>query len=98
MPGYSLTTGVVQSAASELVLDDEKQLYDGEDSVERKSESVDVNERKLLRKIDLRLVPVLCILYLLAFLDRCVCVSGIERWLTDWSYTGLISPMPPYTA
>ncbi|KAK9476953.1 major facilitator superfamily domain-containing protein [Lipomyces japonicus] len=29
-----------------------------------------VNQRKLLWKIDLRLVPMLCILYLLAFLDR----------------------------
>ena len=29
-----------------------------------------INERKLKAKIDLRLVPVLCILYLLAFLDR----------------------------
>lgn len=29
-----------------------------------------VDEKKLLRKIDLRLIPTLCILYLLAFLDR----------------------------
>ncbi len=32
----------------------------------------DVDERKLLRKIDMRLVPPICILYLLAFLDRYV--------------------------
>ena len=32
--------------------------------------SWNVNERKLIRKIDLRVVPVLSILYLLAFLDR----------------------------
>lgn len=31
-----------------------------------------INERQLLRKIDFRVVPVLCILYLLAFLDRSV--------------------------
>ncbi|KAK7696636.1 hypothetical protein QCA50_001294 [Cerrena zonata] len=29
-----------------------------------------ISERQILRKIDLRVVPVLCILYLLAFLDR----------------------------
>ena len=29
-----------------------------------------VNERKLLRKIDLRLIPWLSLLYLLSFLDR----------------------------
>lgn len=29
-----------------------------------------IDERKLMRKIDIRLLPVLCILYLLAFLDR----------------------------
>lgn len=29
-----------------------------------------VDKRKLMRKIDMRLVPPICILYLLAFLDR----------------------------
>jgi hypothetical protein len=29
-----------------------------------------INERKVMNKIDLRVVPVLCLLYLLAFLDR----------------------------
>ena len=29
-----------------------------------------VDERKVIRKIDIRVVPVLCVLYLLAFLDR----------------------------
>ena len=31
-----------------------------------------IDEKALLRKIDFRLLPVLCILYLLAFLDRWV--------------------------
>ncbi len=31
-----------------------------------------IDEAKVLRKIDLRVVPVLCVLYLLAFLDRSV--------------------------
>ena len=29
-----------------------------------------VDEAKVIRKIDIRAVPVLCIMYLLAFLDR----------------------------
>ena len=29
-----------------------------------------INERKLMTKVDLRLIPVLSVLYLLAFLDR----------------------------
>ena len=29
-----------------------------------------VDEAKVIRKIDIRVVPVLCIMYLLAFLDR----------------------------
>lgn len=33
-------------------------------------------ERKLLAKIDLHVVPFLCILYLLAFLDRQVQIKG----------------------
>ena len=42
-----------------------------------------VNERKLLRKIDFRLVPVLCILYLLAFLDRSAAPAMMYVRLTD---------------
>lgn len=29
-----------------------------------------IDERKVMRKVDIRVVPVLCVLYLLAFLDR----------------------------
>ena len=29
-----------------------------------------IDESKVIRKIDIRVVPVLCLLYLLAFLDR----------------------------
>ncbi|KAJ3552607.1 hypothetical protein NM688_g4063 [Phlebia brevispora] len=54
----------------EVALDDEKRLYDHhEDSVDQEQIS-HVKERQLVRKIDLHLVPVLCVLYLLAFLDR----------------------------
>lgn len=49
--------------------DDEKQAYTVE-HLDYKTRFPEVDERKLMRKIDFRLVPVLCILYLLAFLDR----------------------------
>lgn len=35
----------------------------------------DIDEAKVIRKIDMRVVPMLCILYLLAFLDRSVYAS-----------------------
>jgi len=31
-----------------------------------------INERKLVLEIDLRILPILCIVYLMAFIDRCV--------------------------
>ncbi|KAK9335600.1 hypothetical protein V1521DRAFT_344366, partial [Lipomyces starkeyi] len=34
------------------------------------AKELDVDPRKLMWKIDVRLVPMLCILYLMAFLDR----------------------------
>jgi hypothetical protein len=41
------------------------------DEVERRLEEVDpVAERKLVRKLDLFIVPVVMLLYLLSFLDR----------------------------
>ena len=59
----------MQVATNVDVFADEKRIYERDGSVDLKAS--DVDERKLLRKIDIRLVPVLCILYLLAFLDRC---------------------------
>ena len=35
-----------------------------------KAASVLANDARLLRKIDLKVIPVLCLLYTLAFLDR----------------------------
>lgn len=35
--------------------------------------SVQIDEAKLVRKIDLRVLPMLFIIYVAAFLDRCVC-------------------------
>jgi hypothetical protein len=44
------------------------------------TESIDINERKSLRKMDLRIVPFVTILYLLSFLDRgYVCKSHVDR-------------------
>ena len=51
-------------------MDDEKRSYDLEADLDQSKEAPSINERRLLRKIDFRLVPVLCVLYLLAFLDR----------------------------
>ncbi len=39
-----------------------------------------VNQAKLVRKIDLRVVPMISILYLLAFLDRYVVASYRLLW------------------
>ena len=46
-------------------------------------ESIDINERKTLRKMDLRVVPFVTILYLLSFLDRGYVFhfAGLERLL-----------------
>lgn len=61
--------------ASPSSVDDEKRAYETREVVDYKAQFPNIDEGKLLRKIDFRLVPVLCILYLLAFLDRCVSFS-----------------------
>lgn len=38
-----------------------------------------VDEAKVVRKIDMRVVPCLCVLYLLAFLDRSVPLLALPR-------------------
>lgn len=58
--------------ASPNSVDDEKRAYETQEVVDYKAQFPNIDERKLVRKIDFRLVPVLCILYLLAFLDRYV--------------------------
>lgn len=62
-------------------LDAEKQGdYSKEHAVGNyKTQFPDINERKVVTKIDIRVVPVLCILYLLAFLDRYV-------WFSRWQF------------
>ena len=53
--------GYRSSAASEADL-----------AVDYKARFPDIDEARVLRKIDVRVVPVLCVLYLLAFVDRWV--------------------------
>jgi len=50
-----------------------------------------IDEKALLRKIDFRLLPVLCILYLLAFLDRWVFASLYSAHLEGKGWTDGIS-------
>ena len=44
--------------------------YDHAEGGDYRARFPNVNEAKVMRKIDIRVVPVLCVLYLLAFLDR----------------------------
>ncbi|GJE84711.1 MFS general substrate transporter [Phanerochaete sordida] len=70
------------------VTDDEKQDYAVE-HIDYRTRFPAINERKLLRKIDFRLVPVLCILYLLAFLDRVnISNAALYGLKTDLKLTG----------
>jgi hypothetical protein len=49
----------------------EKKIHDDSDSVlEDDAELQGISEKTLLRKLDLRLLPPLALLYLLSFLDR----------------------------
>ena len=63
----------VQIETSESVQDLEKieeRSHDRDPELERSVAKESIDENRLVRKIDLRVVPVLCVLYLLAFLDR----------------------------
>lgn len=55
----------------------------------RDEESSSINEKALLRKLDLRLLPAVSVLYLLSFLDRSnVANARIEGLTTDLNMTG----------
>ncbi|EKM59632.1 uncharacterized protein PHACADRAFT_114646 [Phanerochaete carnosa HHB-10118-sp] len=70
------------------ISDDEKQVHVVE-HLDYKARFPDLDERKLIRKIDLRVVPVLCILYLLAFLDRVnISNAALFNLKTDLKLTG----------
>lgn len=58
---------------------------DGSDSSESRADAeaaLDINENSLLRKIDLKLLPAVGILYLLSFLDRS---NGEQTAPSSWS-------------
>ncbi|KAF8828406.1 hypothetical protein HHX47_DHR4000729 [Lentinula edodes] len=44
--------------------------FGGESQLLRPPVLSEDNERKLWRKIDLRLMPILCVMYLMSFMDR----------------------------
>ncbi|KIP10635.1 hypothetical protein PHLGIDRAFT_84571 [Phlebiopsis gigantea 11061_1 CR5-6] len=70
-----------------IPLDDEKRI--SIEHLDYRTRYPTVDERKLLRKIDFRLVPVLCILYLLAFLDRVnISNAALYGLKTDLDLTG----------
>ena len=51
--------------------EDKASLHSDDREVKQSSSTTkNVSERQLLRKIDLRIIPVLCVLYVLSFLDR----------------------------
>jgi hypothetical protein len=49
------------------------------------SEYSTVDERALVRKIDLRILPVLVVVYIMAFIDRYVLEISVLRCLAYWS-------------
>jgi hypothetical protein len=63
-------------------IEEEKGSVEHASHVERETSTDDgidtsgVNEAALVRKIDWHILPLICVLYLLAFLDRCVLLLG----------------------
>jgi len=70
---------------SDTSSDPEKYQYDEDLHVPALSATT---EAKLMRKIDLRVVPCLCVLYLLAFLDRCVSFFVILVAVMELAFAG----------
>lgn len=60
-------------------MDEKAHTYTLQDVPHYKTLYPHVNESRLVRKIDLRLVPILSALYLLAFLDRYVASPSIVQ-------------------
>jgi hypothetical protein len=59
------------SSPNNVVVEDEKLGRFQNEDVEQTSNTVhNLDEKKILRKMDIRLLPMLSILYLLCFLDR----------------------------
>jgi hypothetical protein len=78
-PGVQYEPSARTPTPSNGSVDDEKNVY--VEHLDYKTRFPAIEEAKLMRKVDLHLVPVLCVLYLLAFLDRSV-PSFIRYFLT----------------
>ena len=48
------------------------QVRDGSSSHDLSTEQLAINEKNLVMKIDMRILPILCLVYLMAFIDRYV--------------------------
>jgi hypothetical protein len=68
--------------------DTEKRVKHGSFVEAYKANLPDVNERKLIAKIDLRLIPAICLLYVLAFLDRYVLTRPCLLHVITLAYPG----------
>ncbi|KAH7880209.1 hypothetical protein C8J55DRAFT_562100 [Lentinula edodes] len=67
----SLTSSVKNEKASDKQLETASDYeFGGESQLPRPPVLSEDNERKLWRKIDLRLMPILCVMYLMSFMDR----------------------------
>lgn len=77
-----------ESTGDRSLADDAHSLNDS-NSAQEMAESLGVNEKALLRRIDYKLLPALSFLYLLSFLDRSnVGNARIEGLTTDLKITG----------
>jgi hypothetical protein len=63
-------SGLEKTPEHEKVPAQEKASHYDSDPSSEDGEALEISEKKLLRKLDLRLLPPLALLYLLSFLDR----------------------------
>ncbi|KAJ4484472.1 hypothetical protein C8R41DRAFT_921734 [Lentinula lateritia] len=67
----SLTSSLQNEKASGEHLENASEYdFGGESQLLRPPVLSEEDERKLWRKIDLRLMPILCVMYLMSFMDR----------------------------
>lgn len=89
MPGSTDTSLDKQQLESAQSVSHDEKVPDQETTAVVAAEFPNVDEAKVLRKMDVRLIPMLSILYLLAFLDRGnIGNAKIEGLLGDLNLTG----------
>jgi len=64
----------------------DRQVLIDKDPVSQSNQLAGLNERKLVAKIDLHVIPFLCIMYLLAFLDRYDILVQTFDQLRNWAF------------